>query len=534
MGGGKTTVITPLLALLLGCPAQLVVQCVPSALLQMSRAMTRSTFSSVIIKAVYTFAIDRRSSASQLDAVHARLVKARATSSIVVCSPTSLKAFLIKVLETFHEMSTLKAEEKASMLASAKAAMTSFRSRLAALSTRSPRQPRSLTSRERIVLMGETVAKCSAILEVFRGSALLLDEVDLVLHPLKSELNWPLGFKQPLDFTTSAERPGRRWSLAFFLLDALFYTRSGALSVEDIEPQHDPRVASLLAELRRVVEIGFEEQVLQATPHLLLLDRPWYHRHMKPLLASWLLRFVRLQRVRALDDAEVVAYLMRRERPASGALERAPDEQVKTLNLAHDWLNAYLPHVLSRTCRVHYGLLQPEDIQLALLENPRMPRNRRYLAVPFVGKDTPSRASEFSHPDVVIGCTILAYRYEGSRRSDLITALRALREQLSHESGPMSKRPASLVLYACVPCRTKQPRPPPDRVCRAAPHRAFATARLPRAFAKRAFATRAPSASACPAPTFRVHAGSEAVGRSDLPPLRQVCTTNAVAISRWQ
>ena len=33
--------------------------------------------------------------------------------------------------------------------------------------------------------------------------ALLLDEVDLLLHPLKSELNWPIGPKFPLDLTRS-------------------------------------------------------------------------------------------------------------------------------------------------------------------------------------------------------------------------------------------------------------------------------------------------------------------------------------------
>jgi hypothetical protein len=32
------------------------------------------------------------------------------------------------------------------------------------------------------------------------------------------------------------------------------------------------------------------------------------------------------------------------------------------------------------------------------------------MAVPFVGKDVPSRASEFAHPDVLIGLTILAFR----------------------------------------------------------------------------------------------------------------------------
>ena len=39
-----------------------------------------------------------------------------------------------------------------------------------------------------------------------------------------------------------------------------------------------------------------------------------------------------------------------------------------------------------------------------------MPETRRYLAIPFEGKDVPSKSSEFAHPDVTIGLTILAYR----------------------------------------------------------------------------------------------------------------------------
>ena len=54
-----------------------------------------------------------------------------------------------------------------------------------------------------------------------------------------------------------------------------------------------------------------------------------------------------------------------------------------------------------------------------------MPEARRLLAVPFVGKDVPSRASEFSHPDVVIGFAILAYRYEvGATAQDGIHRVR--------------------------------------------------------------------------------------------------------------
>ena len=43
------------------------------------------------------------------------------------------------------------------------------------------------------------------------------------------------------------------------------------------------------------------------------------------------------------------------------------------------------------------------DIERALANDPRMPLSRTMLAVPFVGKDTPSPANEFAHPDVTIG-----------------------------------------------------------------------------------------------------------------------------------
>ena len=114
----------------------------------------------------------------------------------------------------------------------------------------------------------------------------------------------------------------------------------------------------------------------------------------------------------SLSDTQIVEFLLRNEEPAGGALQRLPEEQMKLLNLASDWLNGYLPHVLSRVNRVHYGLLSAEDLARLEPQFPNMPQNRKLLAVPFVAKDCPSDVSEFQHPDVVIGLTILAYRYE--------------------------------------------------------------------------------------------------------------------------
>lgn len=83
----------------------------------------------------------------------------------------------------------------------------------------------------------------------------------------------------------------------------------------------------------------------------------------------------------------------------------------KLLNLCHNWLSTFLPHCLAKVNRVSFGLLSMEDCKAALLADPHVPRSRLKLGVPFVGKDVPSRSSEFAHPDVIIGLTVLAYRY---------------------------------------------------------------------------------------------------------------------------
>jgi hypothetical protein len=69
------------------------------------------------------------------------------------------------------------------------------------------------------------------------------------------------------------------------------------------------------------------------------------------------------------------------------------DEHLKMLNLGHDWLTAYLPFVLQKVSRVHFGLLQPADIQQLEDDGVKIPTSRKLVAVPFVAKDVPSRAS---------------------------------------------------------------------------------------------------------------------------------------------
>lgn len=97
-----------------------------------------------------------------------------------------------------------------------------------------------------------------------------------------------------------------------------------------------------------------------------------------------------------------------------------------------------MPFLMGKIDRVSFGLLTAAQLAKAA----HLTKSRELCAVPFVGKDVPSPASEFSHPDVVIGLTVLAYRYEGLRPGDFKRAIRALQGKLQDESGPYKKRPS--------------------------------------------------------------------------------------------
>jgi len=83
--------------------------------------------------------------------------------------------------------------------------------------------------------------------------------------------------------------------------------------------------------------------------------------------------------------------------------------------------------------------------------DPHTPRSRLKLAIPFLGKDVPSTASEFAHPDIIIGLTVLAYRYEGFRQTDFEQDLMPLlRSNFEAEAGPYRSRPSSMMYNTWV------------------------------------------------------------------------------------
>ena len=103
----------------------------------------------------------------------------------------------------------------------------------------------------------QDVRSLACTLQLFGSGVLIMDEVDLLLHPLKAELNFPIGDKSALDFSPE------RWTCAIHCLDAVFYLERRSMSV----PFHQSgRAHRILQELHSVIEEGYGQRALQRSP----------------------------------------------------------------------------------------------------------------------------------------------------------------------------------------------------------------------------------------------------------------------------
>ena len=232
-----------------------------------------------------------------------------------------------------------------------------------------------------------------------------------------------------------------RAQVPLHILDALFFVSTGKTS-NDLSDSASAE--KMLGDLRKAVMQGVAEKVIQVTPHVVVLDPSYYHQMLKPLFARWVLAFFSDKGLANLTHDQLLDYVLAGGRAGDETVaavgRHCKDDAMKLLNLAHEWISSVLPHVLGKVNRVSYGLL--DDAMLQRAHGATL--SRKLLCVPFVGKDVPSPASEFSHPEVVIGLTVLGYRYEGLRLADWRTLVKENRDMLKHEVGPVSERPTSL------------------------------------------------------------------------------------------
>ena len=468
MGQGKTTVIGPLLSLILTNGKRLVTQVVPGPLLVQSRNVLRACFSSVISKRVYTLTFNRdENSPEMIRLLLDKLEHARVERAVVVTTPESIKSIMLTYLDMLN---ALESRERQSGGADERPAAQVQRPQfepgqlvqirggpkagqyrvLAPLPgnvgvvvmnmntltmdelmydamgpTRegNPQQTgaHGNSTQAELVATADMLAKVLRLFGQEEGGIGLVDEVDLVLHPLKSELNYPIFHKQSLDLDE------RRWRFAFFLLDgALFHSQLHRITVEGFVP--DAFAETALNELAAGIKKGIANFAIQLEPHTVLLQRDFYAEHLKQPAAKWAAVWLLNQPEIAASleravskggvgdasvatQADVLKHMLNymtidmtdpkdkatqaRDQAAfdkaSEVIERyfrsfddhgtKNTNATKLMNLARAWVTQLLPHCWKKVHRVSYGLLRPGDPQRA-----QEPLNRKLLAVPFVGK----------------------------------------------------------------------------------------------------------------------------------------------------
>eukprot|EP00466_Bigelowiella_natans_P012371 jgi/Bigna1/86051/estExt_fgenesh1_pg.C_70337 len=416
MGSGKSSVVSPMISLLLADKKSLVVVMAPDALLVMTRDLLRERFSHIIKKRILTLSFNRnfspnfRDSAVLVKRLCYKMEGVRLQGGVMVTTPESIKSLFLKFVEMLNFLEMSPSEQ-------------------------------TTEGRLRCDAAFKACQEFSGVLGMFKDGVIVMDEVDLLLHPLRSELNFPVGQKTKLDMF------GPRWGLPMHLLEAVFYARTGELSSDAL--RSSILALEALEAINEAMKEGFQSHALQALPHLILLNTKFYHSRLKPLLADWLVLWFQqgsMQGGKDITGEDIRCYLLfgpqSKKALAKKCLASLTGEEMQKLNLGHTWIDQLAPHVLSKINRVNYGLLFPGDVNPE--ESANIPDSRRSLAVPFVGKDKPSCASEFAHPDVLIGLTIMAYRYSGLRPDDTKAVVSQMKKDFLYETGPKDRRPSCL------------------------------------------------------------------------------------------
>ncbi|CAE7582642.1 unnamed protein product [Symbiodinium natans] len=199
MGQGKTTVVTPLTILVHGTSARACVVCCPSALLEFTCKVLRERLCGVLFRPVVEFHFTRSTPVS--DDHFFKLLHAQASRAVLCSGPTALKSLLLRFVLTLHAIDVAQSKEverhevdrSQGFLGSSVKNLLSW-----------PRWSARNAAVERLEALRFEASALRWALGVFRGAVLLLDDIDLLMHPLRSELHWPLGDQHKLDFTTAA------------------------------------------------------------------------------------------------------------------------------------------------------------------------------------------------------------------------------------------------------------------------------------------------------------------------------------------
>ncbi|KAL4512507.1 hypothetical protein ABPG72_020344 [Tetrahymena utriculariae] len=237
----------------------------------------------------------------------------------------------------------------------------------------------------------------------------ILDESDEILRHGK-ELNYTLGSSMLLDGGCV------RWEIPFLIFRSIFYDDEIIKLLEN---------ARLQKPLPLIYNSNFKpkSQIGGGICLIRFVDEQYFKDIIQPLLATKIYNVfkekfdIRSDEITNIYEnanyGNYVDFLLGKsinsETFIYNELLKQGQDILNSFLLAKAWLSHNLfYHVMSYRYRVEYGLSE---------------KRQKEIAVPFKAKDQPSEKSEFSHPDIMIGFTILSYLYNGLYYSQFKSAI---------------------------------------------------------------------------------------------------------------
>ena len=238
-----------------------------------------------------------------------KLKEARNNGGIVCTTPATIKSIVNRYVELmnngFEFVNSCKHLQFSHTVPKLKSVATSWASARLSNSKKKSQSSKAARVEQKIKMcMEETKAAhgLAEILHVFRSGILLMDEVDMLLHPLRSELNFPVGDKYPL---TPAPH---RWSLPIHIIDGFLYAASYPSSLDQRSPP------TCLNELKEKLKVGFRSKAMQTVPHTVLIDQEVYASEIRGHIASWVIVWLRskhfLSAQSEADEDNIRQYLL--------------------------------------------------------------------------------------------------------------------------------------------------------------------------------------------------------------------------------
>ena len=94
-------------------------------------------------------------------------------------------------------------------------------------------------------------------------------------------------------------------------MDAVFFWKKDCARTTNKSFADSAEAENILTSLSNTIDEGHSENLVQVVPHFGLINLPFYHKKMKPLLARWMMLWLATKHAIGASESDIMEYLLR-------------------------------------------------------------------------------------------------------------------------------------------------------------------------------------------------------------------------------